>query len=383
MRIPSALIVVALVALPLAGCVGGGGQGPPTAGPTSTDNATPATEAATEQAPAERPHVHDRWDGAERKVLLDDEIDLPAVTDVDPEDPFATVERVFCTEQRFGLAEGSIVPPGTERLTITPTWESTDPQNVDTVDIEYMPANDNEWNQEERLEPGQTVEIPVTVKMADGGHADVSLWRFRLQHCAESPEHFTGMSVHLETVAHRQDGPLPVEPPHPDWWANRTERLVLHDEGESNTVGGAYVEIGVDGTSGTYAEGDDHGVIPPGTQLLVAHANWTNDSPAAQASDDVPELRWTHLPGWGTWHDWEPAEKEEGSWTYTLELTEEMTDSMYANQSRWRFAFEIEGDHVVGNVGPFGGPSGPYHFQGSWELTIRAYDDVTAYDPAG
>lgn len=390
-RMPVVLLLVpVLLAVALGGCVGGGagpagdgagGAGTGTAG-DGTGGAADAGEgpatgsgaAAGEAGSTDRPHVHDRWDDATEKVLLDEDIPLEPITEVDPEDPFEVFNKAFCTLREFGLPEGTIVPPGTETLDVTLGWSSTDPMAWDSLSLLYMPANANEWDGEDGIAPGETRSIEVTVKMADGGHAPATLWRFQLVHCPLVPEHYTGLTVHAEMVAHRVDGPLPLEPPHPDFWGNGTSLLLYEGAGSGEEAGAAYMHVSTDGGSGAYLAGDDHGVVPPGTRWLVLTLNWTNGSPLAGTgvADAVPYVYW--IKGWwfDDWHRWEPTVAEEGHHVYVLPVTPSMTDGLYADESRWRFSVELEGEETAGEALPFNGPQQPYHFDGTWEVRILA-----------
>lgn len=391
-------VVLLLVALPLAGCVGGGGtgaaaDGAPSAGgngsaPTGEAGSLNATEADA------KPHVHDRWDGATEQVLFGGTVSSGGATDADPQDPAITVvgDAMFnSADVQFGLPEGEIVPPGTDRLVVTASWDDGTPGDLTEGELNYRAANSAEWTELEDRTSKANWTIDVTVEMADDGHAEFSLWEFRVDFVTQAQGigvtriGQTSVEVDVEVVAERAPGPLPVEPPHPDWWGNGSALPIHEGEGSAEAVGVWYEQVGTDGSffpAGDYLGQEDHPIVPPGTRTLVAVLNWTNGSPTQGTPAGVePDVQWNN-GYWFEWTVWEPTATEEGRWVYVLPVTPEMTDGMYAGRSRWQFRYGFFGEDPGVDEPVFGSDArGPYHFDGAWGIAITAYD--VAEPPVG
>lgn len=395
------LTVVVLAAVPLAGCVGGGGAGPgaegqgPAAGtgngsgPTGDGGSLNVTDADAQA------HVHDRWEGAEETALFSGQVSTGSSTDLDPSDDVVTnlVCVVVCGAiAEFGPDEGEIVPPGTDRVEVTAEWSEQDVEPAVRTDVvlAYRAANMSDYQWLDAREPGATWTVNTTVEMADGGHATLSLWRFRLiattQGGAEGTVEINlprmaneEMTFDVTVTAHRVDGALPLEPPHPDWWPNGTDARVVLDDGEDVTAAGAgewYASM--DGCLLCRGEavwdGSEHGPVPPETRLLVAWVNWTNDAPTADAAGVQPWLVYHDGTGF-LFQPWDASVRDPGAWAFVLPVTADRTDGMYAeDQSRWTFVVGFQGTTEVGKEPVVGSSvTSPYAFDGSWSISIQAY----------
>lgn len=402
------LVAVLLVALPLAGCVGGSGgsaAGPDAVQGNASDEAGGVvnTSADTRQA-----HVHDRWEGRKAATVIDRTVSTGATTDVDPTGPvlFTLICAFTCgSSAELTPEEGRIVPPGTSNVTLTASWDETPPPGQEfRVLADYMSANATEWIDLGEIESGRPVTINTTVAMADGGHAKQSLWRFRLfvLQCAE--ESGIGIcltrfdtrevSIDLAVEAERDDGPLPLEPPHPDWWADGPVRDVATVQGRASHAGvGPYFVNLTDTAEGSFGfgtiyefvPGGQHDPVPPGTVQLTANVTWSNDAPTADAAGVRPFLLYYHGAGF-RFLTWPADETGDGSARFTMRIQSNMTDGMYnVNRSRWSFFLGFQGAEDTGVDEPVvgGDVTNPYLYQGSYELAIRAHEQVPAGGPPG
>lgn len=386
---PRLLVAVALVALPLAGCLGGAGSGPGAdpglPGDAGTGNDTGLLPGNGTDADAVRPHVHDRWEGQAEKVVFDDVVSTGSSTQVEPGQ--TVLDAFFCAftcsaTADFALPEGEIVPPGTSEVEVSATWGADDPAYSGTqAALRWQAANMSEWRTEDLEASGHTWTINTTVEMADEGHAQFSLWRFGFFICGQVQEYCfmprmasQEMDIQVTIVARRVEGELPLEPPHPDWWANGTVRDVWTAEGQGSEVGAVFFSIGTDGNTGEFADGEEHDVVPPGTRLLALVVNWTNDGAAADAAPVRPYAAWSNQGGFfGEFNEWEPQVAEPGHYVFTLPVTERMVDGMYAEESRWAFFTFFDGEDTGVDEPVFGVDlRQPYQFDGSWQLRLVA-----------
>lgn len=406
----STVPVVALltVALAFAGCIGGSapaGDGNGTDPGEADDGSGNAT--VGDGPPTQVRHVHDRWEGDEERTVFDGTVETGDSTDVDPSETLT--ENVVCvficgSFVEFAPDDGEIVPPGTEQVTFTASWDASPPPGHEIyVYGAYMSANATGYEAlvDGQLTSGETVEVNTTVPMADGGHAQQSLWRFRLfvLRCASNGNGgtlFCGtrldtepFSADVTVTAERVEGQLPPEPPHPDWWANGSVRDVgsVADTVDRTGTGPYYLHTNTSGLSiGVFyaaMDEDEHEPIPPGSRLLVARLNWTNDAATADAAGAEPWLRYADGEGL-FWKRWEPDQVEDGSALWTMGLTDDMTDGMYdPERSRWSFYLGFTGSQGTGVDDPFLGEelTTPYRFEGSYDLTIRVHNTTDGRSP--
>lgn len=378
---------ILLLAPLLAGCLG---LTPPD-NLSSNDGPLVVDPEADPIHPGGLPHVHDRWAGASVKVLLDDTVRMK-----DPMDPtehsnlwdFINCASFCNVEVDVSLSEGSIVPPGAERVTVEAMWNHSTVRFGETnLLLSYQAANQTELRPLDWQDGPAAWSINTSVEMSDEGHAQYSLWRFRLTACECLSLLGEGWEfpIDIKITAHRRAGPLPIEPPHPDWWANGTERPVWSDEGTVARFGYGESYASTDGGiafGGSYmntVNREDHSAVPPGTHLMSAWFNWTNDAAGSEVLEPVPWLAWDNTD-WD-FHLWQPSEVHEGSHEYVLPVTDRMVDGMYGEQSRWRFRYGFWGDDQSTEDPAFGGPADPYTVDGEWSVVIKVYNATASPSP--
>lgn len=394
MRTETFAVVAAVLAVGMAGCVGGHGTDPDPAPADAGSTGAPTEVGSTErQDLADRPHVHDRWEGKDRKVLLDGTVTTGSALEQDPHEPLIGTAFcvIFCSaEAPFGLPDGKIVPPGTDRVRVEASWD--DPMAPGArlqAALYYQPADESSFKSLPYHGSGRNWTIDTTVEMADDGHAVFSLWRFRLVVCVEMGDTCLPRALRdrkdldVRLVAHRVDGPLPREPAHPDWWGNGSSRTIHRGEGGADALGASWVHVGTDGEpfpAGERLDGDDHGIVPPGSDVLTVEINWTNEARTDRALPVEPWLQWNNGRSW-EWRTWEPSRNETGRYVYVLPLTPDMVDGMYAGRSRWRFRYAFLGQDTDADEPVLGSDLRlPYRFDGNWTVEIQTHSANASLD---
>lgn len=381
-------IVALLVAAPMAGCLGTGGEAGTAASPSDGNSTTNASEPAPEASPAATSHVHDRWDGASEKVVVDDTVTTSTRTDTDPRQPafVLALDLVFGPDEvPFRPPEGRIVPPGTDEVVVEAEWpEEAAPNLQRQAFLDYRTAADADFQRKELQPTPATYTIDTDVEDADGGHAQFSLWEFRLELRTYdpttgdyAPSTEGGLEVDVTVTAHRVNGSLPKEPPHPDWYGNGSALPIHASSGSAEAVGAGFYQVGTDGTpypAGGYVNGSDHRIVPPGTKILEATINWSDESPSPAAVSAVPQLQYNFGRSF-EWRTWTAEESGESYRRYVLPVEPDMTDGIYAGKSRWRFRYAFLGQDTGVDEPVFGtNVRAPYHFDGSWSIDVTAYD---------
>lgn len=407
------LVVAVALAVPLAGCIGGGGSAADD-GTGSEDTLDPGNETGGDGpgTSGDRPHVHDRWDGARTfDVISDATVQLQIV---DPEEPDGLDQCVASSggggpgQPCFGGEEvptEGIVPPGSGWVNVTVEF---DDGSFDRIDVLYQDPTTTDWEVAGRVASGGTASINITsVQQTDDGHAQLSHWKFAVQSSGNphgdevpysGPATPSGDEVTVTAEAIRDSGPLPLEPPHPDYFVDTSIHRVSYIEASTQQMaqaGPVTVEQGTgsalpvspfaDGLvwrSNPGLKGDrvdvpnpeverlthplDVPLVPPATVLLGVQLRVADDA-GAQLPTGVD------ICLYGLWKPSQhPGEETElGCLTYTGGGAEEtmtrsiekpMTDSIYANhtgqnESRWSFFLHIsarkEADRST--VGDFSG----------------------------
>lgn len=243
------LAIVLAVAVPLAGCIGGSSTSDaPADADVQTDGDANVNETLSS---GERPHVHDRWTSpsgspVEEIALVDREVPIEAASQDNPNllnecrmypqnGPAVCLGQATFFPEELGDGTTKIVPPGTEKITLQLEYSSSD---FDRIRFWYQHRMSNgQWKSIGTFESGEKKVIsPVPVEISDDGHAHVSQWKFHMEPegnpDAGSDHAWYGEGpVQVQITAHRQEGQLPVEPPHPDFWVDSdTYRLSTVDD---------------------------------------------------------------------------------------------------------------------------------------------------------
>lgn len=414
------LVGLLFLVTPLAGCVGGGDAGPSSTA-DDADDAANTTGNLTGVSQADlRPHVHDRWvdpvtgQSLEQVELVNRDIQIDAQNssrsvpvNFCQQGEGSAQEASVCIGQKelfpgfWGNGEQKIVPPGTSHLEITLDFNANDFSEVafyfqDRTTQQYEMLT-NESNGGNFAPGGDTKELPVSVKQSDDGHAHVSSWKFLVEARgvpgagnpnAANVEYGEG-TISVTITAHRVDGELPLEPPHPLFWGNdeppttvyqigqlraedaftQVARLTLEPEDQAWSFQGEgakgkgviwQIPTGFEGrrlnAQGNYPNklGGDFttSIVPPKSRLLVADVKVDGEVQAGNNppivcvfGQDIPGKGFRGVKQLGDGcQTFEPGME----FTAKRQITNRDTDSFYTNtstslsRSRWTFYVQIK-----------------------------------------
>lgn len=386
-------VVVLLVCAALAGCLTGDAPSDPAPEPAeAAGNGSGNATSLNASGAGPGAHVHDFWGGRTELPLMEDAVAIRAV-DVRPNETSAEAlqihecqrgEPVCVGQVTFGLPEPAsdddvrIVPPGTERVEVTVEW--SDP-TITGVNVSYQTAARQFFRSAGSAESGETVVVAhpemdrLPLRWTDDGHASVSRWMFRLTaEGGDAPVAVANGTVDVTVQAFRMDGPLPKEPPHPDWYnATSTYDLVQFNESVSNSV-----QVGPFRTGRTSWTLHPENPVPPGTSFVYATVEVDNESPLQDVAPQ--EARLLYQIGWaGDWREAETAEAEDGEFVFRVPVSPRMADSTYScGSSVWRFRLEVSPEDLPVD-GPDGEPlDGVSHFQGDVSASLVATERTDA-----
>lgn len=412
MREIAALLVV--VAVGLAGCIGGQAPGNVSDGGDGADAGNDSTTVG-EAGAASTQHVHDLWKGRRRITLLDRDVQINATrADASGSGPMTRsvgVNDCYDGSIEFGAwclgrtvvdvppstdpAEPRVVAPGTWAVSVSASWSEP---TITGVDVAAVTANDETVRMGDIETSGGTERFNATrfgdnrsfipLLATDDGHATDSKWSFVLTASGDLGDlgAVADGTVHVTAEAHRMEGDLPAEPPHPDWYAGTDTYFVGYG---SETANNAY-RVAYIGTEWVEIDLTPTNPIPPGTREVVVAVEITDDSPTADRDRTAPEVELTYEHEAG--YDWsadevevEPETVEDGHRIYRIPVTQTMTDSLYTcagRNSTWSLNLQVEPQTLVEDEPLLGTDvHGAMHFAGRVEMTAHATTTIGA-DPA-
>lgn len=292
-------VVLLLVAVPLAGCVGGsdGAGSSSDDGPLpdgQTDGEGPAGNGTGPGAGDAGAHTHDRWrsgpdqlqgDPVEKITLVDGTYTIDAFNESNPEKPDNGCRMsggdALCygkkIVQPMDSGEGTkVVPPGTGNITVKVSYDQGSYEGIAafyTNRFYKSQSGRTPWQNvaEEPMQDGDEARISaLSWRTADDGHAHTSQWEFLFEvrgnpvpgPLAYSFTDHDGLDVDIKIVAHQDPNvpPLPLEPPHPKFYGedpdgNTSVYRVATVGGDASdfthagpgygSVGGCYWQTGV------------------------------------------------------------------------------------------------------------------------------------------
>lgn len=412
------VVTVALVVPAMAGCVGGDGGAPGPASEATGGNETATTNGTGSDA-GQRPHVHDRWTNPatgegnlSEIVLVETQLTIDPVNDSRPllVEPCGQSRGFQNARTCLGWAEftpgswsngkAKIVPPATDRVEITLTFSSDAFAGIDLYFKDR--TSQGQWkmltnaSNDGPFEPGgETKTIPVGPRMRDDGHAEVSAWRFGIAPWGDpGTGGATGLvdvgrgEVEATVVAYRAEGPLPFEPPHPQFWDRDDPPTHVYRIGTLEGSTDGYAQAGratwepgsgsspklsgqglvweispgfrgqrmSDTDVPTKLEGRyDDALVPPGARMIVVQVAISE----AEARGDVQIcVRGRDVPGEGFSRSVTLGEcRDFGDGEFTIEevLKGGQTDSYYVNrssgisESRWTFYVQVRAGDLAGH----------------------------------
>lgn len=396
------IVVILFLALPaLAGCLADPTSGTgPTEPAGSSDQANASLDGRTATG-----HVHDLWNGRTSVTLIDREVQIePVVLEPTSGEPLArSVRGNWCggpaiLSHCIGRAilqppapeEGqdpTVVPPGTGTVRADVSW--SDP-TVTGIRLLFVAADDIERELGTVTEPG-TMRVDASdvnaswrylpLRWTDDGHAPRSSWLFVLQAYGNRSSRFepdiaTG-TFNVTIRAERAPGPLPLEPPHPDWYAGGSTYRIAQAERSTSEVQAGWISTG-DG----YLYVEPAHPVPPGTDAVYLAVRVDDDSPMSGTEPLSPRFEVTYaLDGWERWGQAERIGRSDGAVVYRIPVEETMTDSLYTcpdQGSGWDFWVRTMPNTVDQRDPVLGSPIGAHHFDGSFNVTVAATERIDA-----
>jgi len=298
-------------------------------------------------------HAHDYWGGETRKIIWQQDIGLI---------PFPLIpegKSAGTAIADYDIPEPSLVYEGTSQLELV--FTEVCPFGVDTeyafgigdpdcatghpaitIFVDYLTAADEPgaFRAAGKATPGQPLIIPVAPTEADMPHQTKSLWLFRI---------YTGeanaWSYNLTITAVKGNAVVDW-PPHPDLYADKSERTVA--EGEFTTVSKGVVDFYLYGSDPTWVYPDrvisygterveveieflgiaGQGGTPLAVQPTYYYLDYKNASFLSKVGNgDSAGGRMRDEASDGTFH------------RFTIDTDPQSYDTPYASKSRWGFRF--------------------------------------------
>lgn len=409
MRARALLLSILMLGVTLTGCLSGDDDAPQpldagrddgfnTAAPEGRGRLVAFEETnATEEGIGGIDHHHDYWQGRERVVVFEQEAEMlplssrraaagyEAVATFRPElgamiyEATDTVEFTIQDPKRRAC-EGEVLVGGQYVCTDWVVPRIDDPIGGPSgMSLRYKHAATTDWIDVGELVWGTPLPIKVTNPIqTDMPHATASLWEFQVK----SPnQHDTTLTFTAKAELVRGNADIPLWPGHPEFYLERTERIVLARSAVSADAGayGHGAAIVPAGAGPVHAER----LISYGTRTLFVWANITDvNAPNPATAPTAWYLRYWNATGWDnltnpfdvTNH---PVEQREHLWV--LPVDDNGMDSPYADGSRWRF--ELMGALTRGASCS----SGCANWVANYEITVVAssieleYDDYSWY----
>lgn len=308
-------------------------------------------------------HHHDYWLGRDRVELFTGRYEMnPAPDPAGSSTVFnmpagalvfegtATVEFLVAKPQRHACYPGLTL---NTRYICTdgngagaPAGPPVDDPAPPTVVLEYQHASSgrDEWTPAGTLEWGTPLQIPVKAIETDMPHSTTSLWRYRV--VSADPLSSTLTFEAAATIVRGAD--VPLWPAHPDFYAERSSRVVYDGPSSTREAGSAGTAFGFNDSLIQETPGR---LISYGTRSVHVWINVTKlDAPPTQGPSTW-YLYYHNATG-----DWLAAglgDAENNSIDtkelhFIVPVTDDGMDSPYAPDSRWEFLLRGTYDTPVG-----------------------------------
>lgn len=355
------LLVLLLLSAPLAGCLGGESEPRPTASDPagSAGNATDAGVAANatylRNLDYSREHIHDYWQGADARLLMDETLTTNTMQGV-----FYTAFRPLIDGRTstsagmvpFTLPNGTFVPEGTGELLVE--VDATAALRGGEVVLSHQAANAYEYTalEAQGAQAGWTIEL--TAEMADVPHAKSTRWSFLLE--ADGAGGLLDGEVAVKVTAKRLFE-IDAWPEHPDFWdAGAVTKLDLGNTTGAYDYAGQHVFY--DPTESPFVIVEPAGLVPPETSALLVTLTFERDEADPKNRLNGPVLLvvkdGASSRGFAVMHGNKIVD-EPGRLVYAVPVHSDSWDSPYAGSSGWAFEvhapFGYHDDEQVIDVG--------------------------------
>ena len=298
-------------------------------------------------------HAHDYWNGETRKIITQFDsalIPLPllpdgkapgtAIADYDIEAPFLVYEGTSHLEVVFSKV--CVYPTNLRAVREATGAESCVVEHPRiSIYLDYLTAADEPgaFRTAGQATPGQPLLIPVAPTEADMPHQTKSLWLFRI---------YTGEANAFSynfTVTAVKGNAVVNWPPHPDLYADKTERTIV--EGEFTTVSKGTGDFYLYGTDASWVYPDR--VISYGTERVDVEIEFLGITVAGGASPLQPSFYYldyknaSYLSKMGHGDSAGGRLKDEQSdgktFRFSIPTDTQSYDTPYGSKSRWGFRF--------------------------------------------
>jgi hypothetical protein len=335
-----------------------------------------------------RPHLHDYWGGAVEKVVIDQTFDWHEPYDHDA--PYAggagEVQRYYSTATQASGTHPCLytgpnekqnqlyfnnrliwfndpaqtVYEGTAAIEVKLDWTSNDAP-VEELILGYRAANMTNYEVTTPIKKGVPFTLPVSPEMWDSGHQAFTLWDFGLCVAYETEipadgKFFIGkVKVFMKLIRGHEILP---EPPHPNFWANGSEVLVI--DGLKKSTSAQYATSRSQYRGDFFVKPTGSKLVPPGTKTLRATLEWTYSGPAPQPKAWSLTYRPANVnprsyDGPGDFQKVAPTESGATKRVYDIPIKPGESDAFYQQRSNWGFMLNLEGEEASSNwVNPCG-----------------------------
>lgn len=394
-----AIATIALM-LPLAGCIAEDPAGTSLEATNTTDQETPLTTPdgrgefaafketnRTEEGLGGVEHAHDYWLGRDRVVIGQIAAGLIPFP-LTPADGNGKQYTPGTAIADFQPPQPNLVYEGTATLEVVMnrvtllSVSATDPVIPDHpyahFNFQYLTAKDSpgEWREGGPLPIGQPVVIPVAPDEVDMPHATGSLWAFRFYTDEPNAVEFNA------TITVVRGENVEEWPGHPDFYAEKSRRVVLDKDAQTKAYGIAKYLVTGEDTTWNHPEK----LISYGTKELHVFVNFTKIEGVQKPTKFYLDFHnATVVPGIG---DFDPSQTriyDEGtdgtSYHFILgenEVNAGGMDSPYQTMSRWGFRILGELEDAAGNPNCLGLASSCLEYIVDYHLTIIAVGESTA-----
>ena len=304
----------------------------------------------TEMGTGGNMHAHDYWGGETRKVIAQWDsglIPIPlfpdgkaagtAIADYDIPEPSLVYEGTSQLEIVFD----KVCAYGTNLRAVREATGSTScpaQHPAITIHVDYMTAADEPgaFRSAGKATPGQPLIIPVAPTEADMPHQTKSLWLFRIY--TGEPNAWTYNLTITAVKGHE----VVNWPPHPNLYADKTERVIV--DGEFTTVSKGVADFYLYGSDPTWVYPDR--VISYGTDRVDVEIEFIDFSSAAPVQPIFYYLDYknaSYLSKMGHGDSAGGHLKDEGTdgvtYRFTIPTDAQSYDTPYGQKSRWGFRF--------------------------------------------
>lgn len=336
------------------------------------------------------PHVHDYWGERTEHILMDEAVDITQPSgDYSVHPVYDLVLNMVVRPNNNNdykirvptLDDGTpnLVYPGAGEVRVTFRWETTDTQ-IEELRLRYSPPAADSVTLEPKRS-GETWSIPVTPVTMDYGHQQQTEWDFWIKWDNVPTEGATYRpavnvgEIDVEIVIIKGSDP-PLEPPHPDFWADGDVLLLRSADDE---LVWQYPDRSRAGSSMLFFLPDET-IVPPGTTMLRFVFTWRYDGAAhGTILDQEHTVIWrtaahspyAHFPEWDR-H--EPAVTGDHMKEFHVELAPGEADEFYQRESWWTWS--------PGRVGAEDETLDPSPSVRRFTLEVTAYRTLAAFEAA-